>query len=473
MLSTFIDYKTIVNDLPKTLNRTANQATAKRDIQYFQDHIGQVKTIDDFIGNSRLYGFAMKAFGLDDMIYAKGFMKKVLQGEPDINGRVLVDRLQDSRYRDFAAAFSFKEFGENPNKKPFTTDPEYQALIDAYGGGGKTLQQKKSEYDKQTLNDIDYFWKISKYISSTDDIIGDSKTEEVVRLAVGLPPASSDDDAYTRARQSETKVDAAAFKDPEQLRHLVDDFTAGRQEGRKAIVDPYYRPAGTYADSDAEIGRLTQYFRAKMNTVYAAKDIAADPVLAGFVLSTLGISAGAAAKSTEALASLIDSKLKVTSLRDPKTLNQFIDRFKAARGDARATVVDAYVRQTLETDSGNENEGVRLALYFRRKGATINSPYGFLADPALAQVVRTALGLPPETAKSSIESQARLIERKIDIASLKDPTKLDQFIKRFTLMWDTQNNPATSPALSFLGGADSSLDTDMLVKLQSIRLGGR
>jgi len=473
MLSTFIDYKTIVNDLPKTLSRTASQGSSKREIQYFQDHIGQVKTVDDFVNNNRLYAFAMKAFGLEDMTYAKGFMKKVLQGDPDINGRVLVDRLQDSRYRDFAAAFSFKAFGEDPNADISSIDPETQALIDAYVGTKKTIQEQKSAYDTKTINDIDYFWKIQQYIKSSDDIVADSKLEDIVRTAVGLPPAASDDDAYTRARQIETKVDAAAFADPEQFRHLVDSFTAGRQEGRKAIVDPYYRPAGTYADSDAEIGRLTQYFQAKMSTVYAAKDIAADPVLAGFVLSTLKVSAGAAAKSIDALASLIDSKLKVTSLRDPKTLSQFIDRFKMTRSEARATVVDAYVRQTLETDSGNENEGVRLALYFRRKAGTINSAYGFLADPALAQVIQTTLGLPPETAKSNIESQARLIERKIDISSLKDPEKLDQFIKRFTLMWDTKNNPATSSALTFLSAADSSLDTDMLVKLQSIRLGGR
>ncbi|MDH2312900.1 DUF1217 domain-containing protein [Methylobacterium brachiatum] len=473
MLSTFIDYKTIVNDLPKTLNRTASQGASKREIQYFQDHIGQVKTVDDFIGNNRLFTFAMKAFGLDDMTYAKAFMKKVLQGEPDMNGRVLADRLQDSRYRDFAAAFSFRAFGEDPNSTTTSPDPELQKLIDEYAGAKTTPQERKAAYDAQTVRDIKYFQDSAPYVRSIDDVIEDSKFEDIVRTAVGLPPRSDDDDDYTRARQIEAKVDAAAFKDPEQFRHLVDSFTAGRFENRKAIVDPYYRPPGTYADSDAEIGKLTQYFQAKMSAVYSSKDIAADPVLTGFVLSTLGISAGAAAKSTDALASLIDSKIKVTSLRDPKTLSQFIDRFKMKRGEARETVVDAYVRQTLETDSGNENEGVRLALYFQRKAGSINSPYGFLADPALAQVVRTTLGLPPETAKSSIESQARLIERKIDISSLKDPEKLDQFIKRFTLMWDAQNNPATSPALSFLGAADSSLDTDLLVRLQSIRLGGR
>lgn len=471
MLSTFIDYRSTVADLSKSLNRTASQPTSKRDIQYFQDHIGNVKTLDDFMADNRLYSFAMKAYGLDDMIYAKGFMKKVLAGEPDANGRVLVDRLQDSRYRDFAAAFNFKTYGQAPNKPQHSDDPEVQALIDSLGIN-QTLMQKKDDYDSKTTGQIDYIQNMAKYVHSIDDIVEDSKISSFVRTAVGLPPASSDDDDYTQAQQIESKFDAAAFQDPEQLRQLIDRFFAQRLEGRKAIIDPYFRPAGTYADSDAEIGKLTQYFQAKIGTVYSAKDIVADPVLSGLVLSTLGVSTAATSKNSDAQAKLIESRLDVSSLRDPRKLSQFLDRFKTQRSEARTATVDAYVRQTLETDAGNENEGVRLALYFQRKAASINSAYGFLADPALAQVVRTALGL-PQSAKSSIEAQANLIERKIDISSLKDPQKLNQFIKRFTIMWDTQNNTASSPALTFLAGSDASLDADLLLKLQSIRLGGR
>ena len=36
-----------------------------------------MKSIDDFMKDTRLYNYAMKAFGLDDMAYAKAFMRKV------------------------------------------------------------------------------------------------------------------------------------------------------------------------------------------------------------------------------------------------------------------------------------------------------------------------------------------------------------------------------------------------------------
>ena len=41
---------------------------------------GKVKTIDDFLSNYKLFSYAMKAYGLEDMAYAKGLMRKVLEG---------------------------------------------------------------------------------------------------------------------------------------------------------------------------------------------------------------------------------------------------------------------------------------------------------------------------------------------------------------------------------------------------------
>lgn len=65
-----------------------------------------MKTVDEFLKNDRLYQYAMKAYGLEDMIYAEAFMKKVLESNPtDANS--FANKLTDKRYRDFAAAFSF------------------------------------------------------------------------------------------------------------------------------------------------------------------------------------------------------------------------------------------------------------------------------------------------------------------------------------------------------------------------------
>ncbi len=48
----------------------------------------------------------MKAYGLEDMTYAKAFMKQVLESDlSDPNS--FANRLSDPRYKEFAAAFNF------------------------------------------------------------------------------------------------------------------------------------------------------------------------------------------------------------------------------------------------------------------------------------------------------------------------------------------------------------------------------
>ncbi|WP_342108179.1 DUF1217 domain-containing protein [Methylobacterium sp. SI9] len=469
MFSTFTDYRILTSNFSASVTKKASEPATKKDIQYFQDNIGKVKTIDDFLGNQRLYTFAMKAYGLDDMIPNKGFIRKVLLGEADANGRILVNRLQDSRYQDFAAAFNFREYGDDP-AKPMKLDDETRALIDQFGGL-KTVQQKRGEYDIETENTVDYVYKLAEYTKTPEDIAADSKLSAFVRTAVGLPPASADDDAWTQARQIESKFDATTFQDPGLMVDVIDHYRAARQAGRKAIIDPYYRPVGTYAASGAEIGKLKDYVRVKLTAAHSAQDIVNDPIVTNVLANVLGLPADMTSRKTEDQAKLIGQKLDVASLQDPKKLNGLLDKFTALRDDARTATVNSYIQQSMEDDAGAENEGTRLALYFRRKVGTVKSAYGLLADPALAEVVRTAIGLPAEAAKSSIETQARLVERKIDLSSLKDPAKLDQFIKRFTLLWDSKQNASPAPAFALLTNSVSALDSDVLLSLQNIRGG--
>ena len=51
---------------------------------------------------------------------------------------------------------------------------------------------------------------------------------------------------------------------------------------------------------------------------------------------------------------------------------------KRPRPHAATTgTVDQYVRQTLEENAGDQNEGVRLALYFSARRSTITTPIRF------------------------------------------------------------------------------------------------
>ena len=110
MISTYLSYRSYTVDLTKTLTRVSLEAQVSRDAQYYKDNIGKVKSVDDFIDNTRLFSYAMKAYGLEDMTYAKAFMRKVL--ESDVNdSKSFVGKLTDPRFMAFAKAFNFSTNG--------------------------------------------------------------------------------------------------------------------------------------------------------------------------------------------------------------------------------------------------------------------------------------------------------------------------------------------------------------------------
>lgn len=262
MLSTIADYQRISRDMTRSLSLTARKPDVSRETAYYLANIGKVTSIDDFLKDYRLYSYAMKAFGLSDMTYAKAFMRKVLT-EGISNSNSFANKLSDTRYREFARTFNFELLG-------------------------------------------------------------------------------------SRATQT----------------------------------------------SAAQNGTATQY-----------------------------------------------------------------------------------VQQVMEEDAGDQNEGVRLALYFTRKAASIKTPYQILADKALTQVSQTALGLSPNVSAADIDKQAALLSKLITFSDFQDPAKVSRFAQRFAAMWDANqasdgSSNTSNPALILIGQSTSAgLDSDMLTKLQTLRFG--
>jgi hypothetical protein len=260
--STLVSYQLLTNNMTRTLKNTAAEADVSRDTHYYAAHIGKVTSIDEFLGDYRLYSYAMKAHGLEDMTYAKAFMRKVLT-EGVANSNTFANRLSDKRYAEFAKAFDF----------------------------------------------------------------------------------------------------------------------AGR---------------------------------------------------------------GAQATRTTA---------------------------------ATTETVDKFVRQTVEEDAGEKNEGVRLALYFERKAPDISTVFQILADPALSKVVRTALGLSDYSAMADIDQQAAYLEKRLDLADFQDSGKLKKFIQRFSALYDIKNPEAATgsgtTSVSMLYGTSNafSISANTLASIQNLKFG--
>ncbi len=259
MLTTLADYQLIANNMEASLRRISERPDIAREAEYYLSHIGEIDTIDQFMADERIYRFAMEASGLGDMIYAKAFMRKVLEEGID-SPDSFANQLADTRFRDFARRFNFKSFGSTAT-------------------------------------------------------------------------------TFERARQE---------------------------------------------------------------------------------------------------------------------------------------VVDDYMRLKLEEDAGESNEGVRLALYFRRKAPNIRTGYDILADPALMKVAETVLGY--SLARGDIDKNARTVEEKLKISEFQDSAKLDRFMARFTTMWE-MNAGASSPGSAAPNALisqpmETGISADILHTLQTLKISG-
>lgn len=371
MLNTYSSYQQIARNLETSLSRVQKQPLVDRETKYYLDNITKVTSIDDFVKNDRLFKYAMKAFGLEDMSYAKAFMKKALkEGVSDPNA--FANKLTDKRYAEFVRAFNFAEYGAeatvyNMAQQFATRNYATQVKIDG-------IDPKSEAVKAETKYYLDNIVKVK----SIDGLLADDRLYKYAMKAFGLNPS-------TTTKETMQQMLQGGVRDANSLANKADNPRF------KAFVTAYNFEA----------------------------------------------------------------------------LGQSATTFNAAQQPAAAK----FVRQTLEEDAGQQNEGVRLALYFQRKAPTITSFYQILGDPALAKVIRTMLALPPSFAQADIDKQVKYFESRLKISDLSDPKALDKLLTRFTSMWEI-DNPSTPQMASIsvlFQPVEYGVSTNLMLEIQKMK----
>jgi len=191
MVSTYFGYNYITRNLKQSLTRVEQQADVAREAAYYKANIGKVKTVDDFMKDYRLYHYAMKAYGLEDMAYAKAFMKKVL--ESDLNdSKSFVNKLVDKRYQEFAAAFSFNGTATPVAQSENQTDE----MIGLY------TATMKSQVDA-LADDTNYYNSKIGGITSADQLLNDDRLRNYVYSAFGIDESKWPRDTISQVLRSD------------------------------------------------------------------------------------------------------------------------------------------------------------------------------------------------------------------------------------------------------------------------------
>ena len=233
------------------------------------------------------------------------------------------------------------------------------------------------------------------------------------------------------------------------------------------------------------VSRETEYYLANISNVKSIDEFVDDQRLFDYAMRAHGLSDMTYAKAfmVKVLKEGIDDPESFANGLSDSRFRDFAETFNFARYNDATTAfdrtqqgtVDKFIRQTLEEDAGNDNQGVRLALYFQRRAGDINSAYSILADRALLEVVQTVLNIPTAVASQDIDKQADAIASRLDLEDFKDPEKLASFLNRFTALWDVRNPQAASAPSTVLISQplQMGLSTSLLTSIQNLRLGGR
>ena len=474
----------------------ASPAAAAFEAQYYRDQMAGIASVDDFIANDRLLTTALTAFGFVASEQSTIVMREVLVSDLS-DPESFANSLPDVRYRTLAAAFGFQPDGSVGGE-----GAQAAAMVDA------TIEQYLTTYDDVAAgsDDIatDLFRGRINLMTSVDALIDNSSLYNYVLKAFGLDPGTESRGFIRQVLTSDTS-DPASFAN-RQLDERYGDLAAAfnfAPDGsvlppRRAQVERseletirlYNTRVGT---SDAEVAASKEenaYYHQASIRVRSLDDFLADKRLVAYALKAFDLE-DEGFSTTQLRSALASDPLDPDSFvnrRGNEHLRTLAAAFNfAPDGTVRRVpeqalqsgwdllqMVDGHVRQTMETDAGAQNEGVRLALYFQRKAAGITSPFSILADKALLEVVRTALNLPAQMSQADIEVQAANISKRLNIADLKDPAKLEKFLTRFAAMYDVNNGGfSTLSAASVLlsGGQGIGNNVGLLGSLQRILLG--
>lgn len=191
-----------------------------REIKAFEERIGAITSVEDLVKDYEVYAFVMKAHGLENQMFGKAMMKKVLVSDPDEKG-ALVNRLTDKRFRDIRNALEFGKDGSAPAK--FQDADWRRGLVETYVS--QKLMESQLEHN-EPVGIVLHVQAKAAGISSWYNVLSDTKVQDFFYTALGLPESLKTTDVDKQAATLAKRFDLEKLKDPAELDKLIRRYTA-------------------------------------------------------------------------------------------------------------------------------------------------------------------------------------------------------------------------------------------------------
>ncbi|SSC65094.1 DUF1217 domain-containing protein [Ciceribacter selenitireducens] len=481
--------------------------------EYYKSKIASIATVDELLADSRLVSYVKTAFGLTSAAVVSSTLEFVITSDPDDPASYLNQQYKlNKNYDNFVAlarAFNFQADGTLASGDPAQTPQQLSQTSSRYFSGYDDTHEAADERAiKAYKNALAAFNTDSGSIRTVDELVGTKAVYEFAMQAVGLDPDeiskrtmkkvlmsdlddprsfanSLKDDRYVRFAQLfnfDGKGDLswpAMAQDEGTIKkyaknYIVQKTRFAEEDQKERLKKEAETEAEYYQDKIASLKTLDEFLgdRRLVDVALVAKRIDPSQVTDDFMKKVFASDLG-------------DPKSFVHEQKDTRFAEllasfNFNEHGKVAStasggiqtpGEVREEL-NLFLRQTLETEEGNNNPGVRLALYFERMAGTITSAYDILGDTALLEFFRTTYSLPAELSSMDIDQQARIVEKNLELADLADTDKLSKLVRRFTIMYELENGGGSSPSLSILmGGGNVGINADLLMSISQLRAG--
>lgn len=236
------------------------QASVQRDEAYFRERIGGIATAQDLVSDRRLLRITLEAFGLEQDLNARAFIRKVLEGGT-LKPESLANRLTDSRYRDLSAAFGFGDFSIPRNRiSDFADgilarwrDRRFEAAVGTVDNSMRLALNARRELPliaaSERSEDTKWF-----------RVLGNRPIWTVMQGALGLPRTFGGMDIDRQLSAVKERAGAifgadsvSQFRNPEKIETMIRRFLATSQESG---LSGFQNPAVTLLQQTSLMRRL-------------------------------------------------------------------------------------------------------------------------------------------------------------------------------------------------------------------------
>ena len=192
-----------------------------RAAEQFRERIGSITSPQELVQDYEVYSFVMRAFDLEDQIFGKGMVRKVLESDPSDDSS-LVNTLTDSRFGELHTGLGFTT-EDGPQTPDFNDTAWQDGIVDLYFS---RIYANDYAEQNETVGAVLEFREEVTEIDSWYDVLKNETLTEFFQTALSLPSEMSGLDVDKQAEIFADKYDLSDLSDPAEQERLINRYVA-------------------------------------------------------------------------------------------------------------------------------------------------------------------------------------------------------------------------------------------------------